>query len=184
MSMRNLAAAAVVFAALTAIFGCGGQPPGFEAESSQSALTVPVGTHRAVGSFDCQGTRFTASTSVWISGTTLPGRWQIFMSADTALASGVVLDMQGLPVEADDNGFVVYNAAQSTIYTHRKVWPFPMDPSYAHDMSAPPYAIQFWQADGGHPLGQLVVAMYPQGASNSSIGECAVATTAYLTLQP
>ena len=178
--MKSIAVA-IVISALTVV-GCGGPQDG-GIDEMQSPLGVTVGTHRAVGTFDCQGIRFTASTSVWISGTTIPGRWQMFLSADTALTSGVVIDMQGLPVESDDNGWVVYNAAQSTLYTHRKVWPWPMDPSYAHDMSAPPAAIQFWQADATHPLGQLVVSMYPQGASNSAIGECAVPTAAYLALQ-
>lgn len=183
--MRNLLAA-LVFAALTAVAGCGGvTPTDAPADQSQSALAVTVGTHRATGSYTCQLTPFSSATfavSAYVYlAQTAPGRWGMYISNDLNHGAGITMDIRdSSPLEAADNGAVVYNLPADTLYLHR-LMPFaPIE--YTHDMSVPSYQMQFWPADATHPLGQFVIWMFPQGASDPSKGECQA--TIYLTLQP
>lgn len=163
---------------------CGGTA---DPELTVSPLSVTVGTHRATGSYSCRvpnGTvTFQASTYVYIVQSSVDAHhWKIQLNRDDA-AAGVTLDnQQSAPTEAMDNGAVVYTTADTTTYVHRtpSIWGY----EYGHDEDAPPYSTQFWPIDAGHPYGQLVVSMYPKGASNPVVGECAEVETAYLTLQP
>lgn len=177
---------AVVLAAL-ALAGCG-SPADVEAEPSPSALNVTTGTHRASGSYTCRlGTNGTATFSVatylYLAGTSVPHRWGLHLSADRN-ALGVTLDIRdSSPLEADDNGAVVYSVPQDTIYVHR-LTASSRTLEYTHDMSAPPYSIQVLPASAGHPLGQLAISMYPQGHSDPLKGECAEPVGMTLQIEP
>jgi len=184
-------AAAVVLGVLPAslgIYGCGGERPQIEAESSQSALTVTTGSHRASGSYTCHLTPFSTityvvSTVLYLASTAAPNRWGIYLSPDpNAVAGGVTLDIRdSFLLEAADNGALVYSVPQDTIYVHRIVAGQPLE--YTLDESAPPYSIQVLPASAGHPLGQLVIAMYPQGRTDPLKGECADPVGMYLQIQ-
>lgn len=183
--MKSLACT-VVLAALAAIGCCG--PANLEATPSHAALSVATGTHRVSGSYSCRiptgGTAtFAVSTRAYLALTAAPNRWGMYLSADpNAVVGGVTLDLRdSWLLEANDNGAVVYSVPQDTIYVHRVVAGQPLE--YGHDMAAPPYSIQFLPATAGHPLGQLMVAMYPQGWSDPLAGECAEPVGMYLQIE-
>lgn len=175
-------------ALVAAIAGCG-EGPSVNEESSQSPLSVPVGTHRAVGSYTCKlpfplgSVTYSVSTKLYITQRDIPGTWYMDLTADVYGGKAVTIDrVAATPMESRDNGFVVYNTVGATLYVHRLA-PF-ASIEYTHDEDAPPAAIQFWPADATHPLGQLVVSMYPKGNSDPNKGECAEAVGMYLTIQP
>lgn len=166
-----------------------GPPAAPSIEKTEGALGVTVGTHRATGTMTCRifpaGTlTYQVSTMVYISGTIAPGSWLMQLNKDPNAGVGsVTIDMiLSWPLEARDNGAVVYNVAGTTAYMHRIRSDGAFD--YLRDEDLPIYGMQFLPADAGHPLGQIALGLYPKGNSDPSKGECYDPVGVYLTLQP
>lgn len=189
---KKILSALLLVTALLALPSCGtpiaSSPDTLE--QTQSALAVPVGTHRAVGTMTCNlpfpfpNITYQVSTMLYIVQRPYPNSWYMDLHIDpNAPAGSVTVDRVAItPIESSDNGSVVYSNTAATIYMH-KVVPF-VAYDYNHDELAPPYGVQFWPADGAHPLGQLVLSLYPQGNSDPSKGECKDPVGVYLTIQP